>query len=191
MILGITGTNGAGKGEVVAYLTSQKGFHHYSVRDLILEEVHRRGLEPNRITIGETATDMRKTHDTAFFVRTFLERAREEGRTDVIIESIRTVREAQYLQEQSGFMIAVDAPVQLRYERISGRGSVTDNVSFEEFRAQEDREYQAQDPNDPSQMNVLGVMKIADAIIVNDSTLEELHGKVDEALSNLKGTRGE
>jgi dephospho-CoA kinase len=32
MIIGITGTDGAGKGAVVDYLVAQKGFTHYSGR---------------------------------------------------------------------------------------------------------------------------------------------------------------
>ena len=52
MIIGITGTNGAGKGVVVQYLVKQKGFTHYSVsgylssvlveRDDVVDRTNRR-----------------------------------------------------------------------------------------------------------------------------------------------------
>ena len=48
MIIGITGTDGSGKGTVVDYLVSQLGFVHYSSRDLIMQEIEKRGLVPNR-----------------------------------------------------------------------------------------------------------------------------------------------
>jgi dephospho-CoA kinase len=185
MILGITGTNGAGKGTVVDYLVQKKGFIHYSVRDLIIEEVERRGLELNRINIGETGTDMRRLHEPAYFTNTFIERATDAGQSAIIIESIRTLAEADNIRAYKGFMVGVDAPVALRYERITSRGTVTDKVSLEEFHDQEDREYRPKDLDDPTQMNVLGVLASADYTLVNEGTLEELHAKIDEMLIDL------
>jgi len=184
MILGITGTNGAGKGSVVEYLV-RKGFAHYSVRDLIMEEVLRRGLPLNRTNIGETATSMRAEFSPAYFVETFLARAKEEGKENVIIESIRTLKEAEYLKEHGACLVGVDAPVEERYRRITARGTVTDHVSFEDFRAQEDAEYSPKDANDPSQMNVLGVLGKADYTLINDGTVEELSAKIEEMLTHI------
>ena len=39
LIIGITGTLGAGKGTVVEYLVEKKGFDHYSVRAFLLKEI--------------------------------------------------------------------------------------------------------------------------------------------------------
>lgn len=185
MILGITGTNGAGKGSVVEYLVARKGFLHFSVRDRIVEEVKRRGLELNRTNIGETGTSLRREHGANYFTNTFLATALEQGAENVVIESIRTLAEADYLREQGGKVIAVDAPVDIRYERVASRGTVTDNVSFEDFRLQEDAEYRPKDVSDSTQMNVLGVIETADFVIMNDSTLEELHSKMELMLAQL------
>ena len=81
--------------------------------------------------------------------------------------------------------MAVDAPVEVRFKRITERGTVTDHVSFEEFRAQEDAEYTSKDPNDPNQMNVLAVIGKADVTIINDASLEDLEVKIEEILSGL------
>ncbi len=59
MIIGITGTSGAGKGTVVDYLL-KKGFKHYSVRDFLTEEILKRGLEPNRDNMIFVANELRK-----------------------------------------------------------------------------------------------------------------------------------
>jgi dephospho-CoA kinase len=179
MIIGITGTNGGGKGAVVEYLVKAKGFTHFSARELILEEVKLRGLEPNRVNIGETATDMRRLNEANFISKTFIQRAQEQNAKDVVIESIRTLAESSYIQEHGGLILAVDAPVDVRYERVVKRGTSTDKVSFEDFRIQEDNEYSSKDPSDPVQMNVLGVMDKADYKIINNGTLEELHAQVD------------
>ncbi len=59
MIVGITGTIGAGKGTVVEYLVQKKGFVHFSARALILEEVKKRGLEVARENTTLVANDLR------------------------------------------------------------------------------------------------------------------------------------
>lgn len=182
MIFGITGTNGGGKGTVVDYLRDEKGFTHYSVRDLIIEEVKKRGLPLDRVQIGDTGTALRREQEPAYFVNTFMERAKNAGQTNVVIESIRTVTEARRIQELGGKIIAIDAPVDIRYARITERGSTTDHVTFEQFREQEDREYTAKDDSDPTQMSVLKVMDIADYVLVNEGSLEEIHEKIEEIL---------
>lgn len=188
MILGITGTNGAGKGAAVDYLV-QKGYTHYSFRDLITEEVKRRGLPINRPNMGTVATDLRHMHGPAYFTDTFARHAEELGVKDVVMESIRTLAEADNIHGHGGFVVGVDAPEEMRYERITARGTATDKVSFEQFRRQEDAEYYTKDPNDPAQMNVLGVLKSADYTLMNEGTLEELHQKIDAMLLELEARK--
>ena len=39
VIIGITGTLGAGKGTIVDYLKEERGFLHFSARQFIIEEI--------------------------------------------------------------------------------------------------------------------------------------------------------
>jgi dephospho-CoA kinase len=174
MIIGVTGTNGAGKGTVVDYLV-EKGFIHKSVREFLTEEIKRQGLPEDRNSLRDVANALRKEHGPAYVIEQLYGEAKEEG-TNVGIESIRTIGEAEFLQSVGASILAVDADKQVRYERAVTRGSMTDKVSFEEFCAQEDREMASTESWD---MNVFGVMKIADFVLTNDGTIEELHAKID------------
>lgn len=180
MIIGVTGTNGSGKGTVVEYLV-QKGFAHYSARDFIVEEVQRRGLLVNRDTITVTANDLRALYGPAYVIEQLLARA-DETKGDVGIESIRTVGEARVLLAAGAILLGVDADPRLRYERVVKRGSATDSVDFDTFIAQEKRELSSDDPNN---QNILGVMALADYTLHNDGTLEELHAQIDTALEKI------
>lgn len=180
MIIGVTGTNGAGKGTVVDYLV-EKGFAHYSVRDLLVEEIGKRGLAVDRSAMREVGNELRKNHGPAHIIETLYARA-EAARGDALIESIRAVAEAEFLKGRGAAIIAVDAERRLRYKRIIARGSATDRLSFEAFCEQEDREMSGIDPWD---MNVFGVMKMADYTIENAGSLDELHATVDELLAAL------
>jgi dephospho-CoA kinase len=175
MIIGITGTNGAGKGTVVDYLVEKKGFKHESARRLLLEELQKRGLSENRDSLREVANQLRKEHGPAYIIRKLYERAKADGE-DVVIESIRTLGEAEFLASVGAIILAVDADRNVRYQRIALRASITDKVSFEEFCAQEDREMTS---TETWNMNISGVMKMANQILMNNGTVEELQAKID------------
>jgi len=182
MFIGITGTDGAGKGAMVEYLQT-KGFMHYSVRSLIVAEINKRGLEVNRPHMKLVGNAMRAEHGGAVMVSTALQTAVADGVENWIVESIRAVEEVTLLHEKGGLLLAVDADQQLRYERIYNRGSATDNISFEQFVEQEQVESVS---TNTAEQNKQEVMALADHTIHNDGTIEELHAQVEQWLLQVR-----
>jgi dephospho-CoA kinase len=174
MIIGLTGSYGAGKGSVVEYLKS-KGFTHYSASGYITEEIERRGLTVNRDAMIEVANDLRHTHGATYIIEQLYARALEVG-GDVIIESLRAVAEVDKIRALGGVVIGIDADKRLRYERSQKRGSVKDGVTFEHWEEQERKEM---NPDDPEKQDVFGALKKSDIIIQNNSTLEDLYSNID------------
>lgn len=181
MLIGITGTNGAGKGAVVEYLVAQKGFSRYSGRSVILEAIEERHLPVKRGTMRDVANDLRKEHGPAYIMEKLFDMAKED--TNAVLESVRTIGEAEFLKAKGAYIIAVDAKKETRYERVLSMSHDETPLSFQDFALMEDREMSSSEPWD---MNVFGVMQLADARVENDGTLEELRMHVDEALKNLK-----
>lgn len=180
MIIGITGTNGAGKGTVVEYLVEEKGFNHFSARGFISEEILRRGLEINRDNTNLVANDLRKTHGPAYIAEELYKQASSKG-DDAVIESIRAIGEAELLKSRSALIWAVDADRKVRYERSVLRKTELDKISFEKFCEQEDREM---DQKEKFDMNIKGVMAMADVVFTNDGTQEELFAQIEAALGS-------
>ncbi len=178
MIVGLTGSFGAGKGVVVDYLKT-RGFKHYAARDFIVTEIKKRGLPVDRNSMIEVGNDLRTNYGPAYIVETLYKQAEEAG-GDAVIESLRAVAEAKRLQELGAVIIGVDAAPEVRYERIIGRGSETDNVSFAEWLDQEKRE---SNPDDPTKQDIFGALTQSDYVVENSGTLEELHKKIDEVLA--------
>lgn len=180
-IIGITGTLGAGKGTVVDYLVDNMEFEHYSVRAYLIDEIEKRGLPVNRDSMTEVANDLRAHHSPSYIIEELYKKAAIHGGNS-IIESIRTPGEVEYLQKQGNFiLLAVDADPKIRYERIVLRGSETDKISFETFVANEKREFTASDPN---KQNLSMCIKLADIVLQNTGSIDDLNKQLEKELSN-------
>jgi len=181
LVMGITGTNGAGKGTVVDYLIKKKGFKHFSASGLITEELIKKNRPVNRDNMILMGNELRAKNGANYLARELLRRASKEN-ANSIIESIRTPGEVEELKKNNGILIAVEANQRLRYERNLKRGSAKDKVSFEEFVAQEKQEMVSDDPN---KQNLSACKKAADYVIENNGTIDELNQKVEELLIKI------
>jgi dephospho-CoA kinase len=182
MLIGITGTDGAGKGAAVSCLTKQHGFTHYSARAIWEEEFKQRGIESTRANMRLVANELRAAHGNDFLITYYLKKMSATGVKNAIIESIRTTAEVDTLKKHGGVLLAVDADQKLRYERISGRKSSSDLVTFEEFTAQEELEMNDPDPNG---MQKAKVMAMADYTIMNNETMTELGNKLEAIFTSI------
>lgn len=182
IIIGITGTIGAGKGTIVEYLVKEKGFAHFSVRGFLLERIRQFGLPENRDSMFHLANELRAEYGPSYVVdQLFIEAVK--SRKNSIIESIRTTGEIDSLRKQEGFyLLAVDADPKLRYDRILLRQSETDRVSYETFLQNEQRESVS---TDPGVQNLQACISEADAVILNNGPVGELYREVDDALRRL------
>ncbi|MDD4087455.1 MAG: AAA family ATPase [Bacteroidales bacterium] len=182
IVIGITGTLGAGKGTIVDYLVREKKFAHYSVRSFLIEQIVAAGKEVNRDTMTQTANALRAANSPSYVTDQLYLKALEHG-APCIIESIRTPGEIQSLRDKGPFFLwAVDAAPELRYERIQSRKSETDAVSFETFLNNEAREMNSTDPN---KQNLKACIEQADEVFTNNGDLTALYEQIEKALQKI------
>lgn len=183
LIIGITGTLGAGKGTLVEYLLREKGFAHYSVRAFLTQEITHRNMPLNRDSMVLVANDLRQKNSPSYIVDCLYEQAIDSGQ-NCVIESIRTPGEIDSLKRKGRFyLFAVDAAPEIRYRRISSRGSETDSVSYETFIANEEREMQSKDPN---HQNLRECIRRADYVLTNDGSIEEFYADLVKILQTIE-----
>ena len=182
IIIGITGTLGAGKGTIVDFLKT-KGFKHYSVRTFLTKIIERRGMKVNRDSMVKVANELRTKYSSSYIAEQLYLKALK-NKKDCVIESLRTTGEINELKARGNFFLfAVDADAKVRYERIKKRKSSTDKLGFEEFLANEKREMNNRDPN---KQNLAKCIRMANFVFENEGSIKDLHAKVEVVIDGIK-----
>ena len=178
MILGLSGTNGSGKGEVLRYLEA-RSFYPLSLSDVIREELREQGLEETRERMIETGNAIRAAHGAGGLALRVAERISSDR--NYVIDSIRHPEEVAALGARSSHfrLLWVDAPEALRLSRIQARARVGDPETLEELQRLEGRELAGPEAH---AQQLLAVRELADFRIDNASGLEELHASVQAIL---------
>ena len=179
MIIGLTGTMASGKGEIVKYLKA-KGFEHYVYSDILREIAKQRGVEPTRENLQKLGTDIkRETKSPGILSKKLLEKIKTNK---AIVDGIRNADEIRELRKQrETYIIGVNAPKRVRYERIRKRNREGDPKTFSEFEKLDNLENRGKTKG----QEINKCLKMADFIINNNNTLEKLKKEVDKVLSSI------
>ncbi len=178
-IVGISGTNGAGKDTLGRLLAERKNYKFVSGSDILRAELTRQGLSHERHNMRALSTKWANEHGHGVIslkiIEAYVAEEEREGYDGLAFASIRRVAEAEVVHEAGGVVVWVDADRRLRYERLqkNDRGRADDKHSFEEWSRHEDIELKPIE-GEPGSMNMLGVKELADIHIDNNfSTYEE------------------
>ncbi len=175
MIIGLTGTNGAGKTSVCEHLKS-RGFSYRSLSDEIREELEREKRPASRENLIEMGNRLRRELGAAVLAERV--KARLEPDRNWVVDSIRNPAEVAALRQLRGFhLLHLDAPLELRYERARQRGDSRAPASLEEFVAQEQREMSS---DDAAAQQLRACYELADEKLSNGGSLAEFQARVDE-----------
>ena len=180
MIIGLTGKNGSGKGEVAAFLRD-KGFEYYSLSDVIREELQSKGIPLTRETLILAGNELRQRYGADVLARLTLKKI--DPNRNYVVDSIRNPAEVLALRSAGDFvLLSVDASPEIRFDRIRQRGREQDPQTLEDFLLLEEAEKQSDSEHKQS---IEDCQTMADATMINDGSLEDLHRKVTEIVGKL------
>lgn len=186
MIIGLTGKNAAGKGEVAKVL-KEGGFEYYSLSDVLREELEARKQAPTRENLIQVGNELRQKYGPSVLASRIL--AKLEVDKNYVIDSFRNPREVEAFRSKDNFhFLHVTALPEIRFERIKSRKREGDPQNLAEFKKLEERE--ANSP-DPYAQQLDSTAQMADVEVENNAGLEEMREKMKELIRQLsaKNTR--
>ena len=138
MIIGLTGYNGAGKGEV-ARILRERSFYYTSLSDVLRDDITRRKHTITRKQLIATGNALRNAEGPGVLAKRIL--AKLENDRHYVVDSIRHPAEIAELRGRSDFiLISVEATPAVRFQRIKARGREADPKTLRAFQDTEKTE---------------------------------------------------
>ena len=180
MIIGLTGKNGSGKGEGVKFL-QERGFQSLSLSDVLREEAQKQGKSVTREFLVELGNRIRQEFGPGELAERIF--ARLDPEKNYVIDSIRHPAEVQVFKRRRDFyLLNIQAPQKLRFERLRQRARENDPRTFEEFLALEAKEA-ASAKSSAQQLDQ--AISLAILTVENGGPLRDLHEKIKQLLLEL------
>jgi len=188
MIIGVVGKIASGK-TTIAKFFEEKGFCRISCSDPLIDllthnlseyswlpEIPEKS-EPTRDKLIEYGRHLKETFGEDILIRLALDKKR--NCENVVIDGVRSRGEIEAIKKRGGFIIYVEARPEIRYERLKRRNAGKDKVikNFGDFLKADEAEEKL--------YHTSKLKNLADFLIVNEGTLEELKTKVEEIITFL------
>lgn len=180
IIISIVGHPASGKDTAGDYI-AEKGFIKISSSDYLRAEMKKLGLPIDRPSMQAFSSEMRKIYGNGYPAGDIVKQISD----DTVVVSFRNTAEVKVLQDMFGkdfTLLAVETPPEIRYKWAKERNRIGDNISYEDFLKAE--EIERSDASGSHEMDK--VIAMADVLIVNDGTKEDLFRKLDEFIAKLR-----
>lgn len=175
LVIGLTGTLLAGKNTVAGILKS-KGVHHIVLSSLIREELSKDNIPVTRASLQDMGNKLRKEHQGKVLAEMALAKSKSYN-IPLIIDGIRNLDEINFLKENSNFfLIGIDAPFEVRWERLKKRNRDSDLLNHDRFVIDDARDRGFNEPLNGQQVGMCLVQ--ADFLINND---QEIIGPIENS----------
>lgn len=180
VVICIIGQPGSGKDCLGNFLEKKKNFSHISTGNIIREEMKKENIPIDRKNMRIFSQNRRREIGNSYPANIAV--GKIVG--DTVISGPRNTEEVHVFKDKFGenfILVAVDAPIKVRYERIkNGRGRTGDDISFNEFKAQEEAELSSKTHG----LNEL--LLAADYVVDNSGTEEKMFAEMNRILGKVQ-----
>lgn len=176
-IIAILGMPGSGKTEAIEYLEHSYHLPKVYFGQITIDEVSRRGLEVNSVNERNVREELRARNGKEYYANEVMKAIDAISESDtVLVESLYSWTEFQTLKRRYGntlHTIAIHASPELRHTRLTTRP----------IRPLTKEEAEIRDVSQLEQLEQGGPIALADFVVANDGTLEEMVIELDRILS--------
>ena len=181
-IIGVVGSIGSGKDEVLRYLRDRYGVPYLSTGDIVRKMAGEEGVEGTRENLEAISRRCFQDMGKGCFVRMAGEEIVRQGWKVAGISGVRTPDDVEYLRKTFGkdfVLVRVDIkdPL-LRFDRIWKRHEERDPLTYEAF--------QSQDRKEEETFNISRAVAMADCAVDNSGSLEAMHTEIDSLVTSRR-----
>lgn len=185
-IVCIVGMTGSGK-SIVSDELVKKGFAYLRFGQITIDKIKEQGLEISEVNERKMREDLRKEYGMGAFAILNTPKLDELiKKSNVVVDGLYSWSEYKILKERyedSMYVVAVYASSKLRYSRLINRAIESDKN--QRFRSLTEEEAKARDFAEIESIEKGGPIAMADFMIINTGTIDELKEKVNEILCNV------
>ena len=177
-LIAFVGMPGSGKSEASTVARTMK-IPVVSMGDVVREEAAKRGLPPTDENIGGIGTELRKDEGMDVISKRCVPKIRTHGGDVAVIDGTRNIEEVNYFKKQFGIdfkLVAINAPFDLRFERVKKRARSDDMKGIEELKRRDERE---------KGWGLDKAMELADITLNNTSSLKEFQEEIRKLLRTV------
>ncbi len=178
LVIGLAGMPGSGKSLVVD-TAREMGYDIVVMGDVIREETLKRGLELTPQNVGKVMLELRKEGGNYVVAQKCVPKIEEQTSAKVLVDGLRSLFEADIFKEHfvKFSLLAVHASPELRFARLSSRRRSDDAAEWQVFHERDMRELS---------VGLGNVIAMAEEMIVNDNSVEQVKGRVKESLVRIE-----
>ncbi len=190
MIIGVVGKIAAGK-TTIAKFFEEKGFCRVSCSDPLIDLLTHNvsdyswspelpeKAEPTRDKLIEFGKYLKDKYGEDILIRLAVDKKRHCE--NIVIDGVRSEGEIKAIKRLGGRVIYVEARPEIRFERLMRRKAEKDRTirDFEDFRAMDDAEERL--------YHTSKLKGLADYVIINEGTFEELRRRVEKIIEDIAG----
>ena len=184
MIIGLTGSLASGKG-VVANFLKEKGFVYLSLSDELREIAKEQKVEINRENLQNLGNSMREKNGSGFLAELVVKKILNQEYKKAVVDGIRNPREIEVLRRiKDFFLVAVDAPREIRFQRMLERNRESDPKLWDDFVLVDNRDKGIGELE--TGQGVADCIKLSDFTLINSGELEEIKDKVKNLYEEIE-----
>ena len=176
-IIAFVGLPASGKSEA-ASVSRHLDIPVVSMGDVVREEAARRGLAPTDDNIGGTGSNLRKEEGMDVIAKRCVPKIRSISAPVIVIDGTRNIDEVEYFKRQFGtdfLLIAIHAPLELRFERVKKRARSDDMMNISDLKNRDERE---------KGWGLERTISNADVTINNTGSIEKFQNEIEKLLKD-------
>ena len=178
IVVGLAGMPGSGKSLVVE-TARELGYAIVVMGDVIREETVKRGLELTPQNVGKVMLQLRADGGVTVVAQKCIPKIEAQASSKVLVDGLRSLYEVEAFKAHFAkfSLVAVHASPETRFNRLFNRRRSDDPSGWEVFRDRDMRELS---------VGLGNVIAMAEQMIVNDNSVEEIKPKVAESLRRIE-----